>query len=90
MDCLVAAIITAGELQICVTNYVQNHVAGSTLLSFSDDEWMALIPSMGFRMELSAQETVCDQNLRSTERIETSQNRFRTSHWLRLGLTSAA
>ena len=55
-----AAIFTEGELQICITNFVQNHVAGSTLLSFSDDEWMALIPSMGFRrfirMELSAQE----------------------------------
>jgi hypothetical protein len=37
-----AGIISDADLDICVKNFEQNHVAGSTILNFSDAQWNAL------------------------------------------------
>ena len=60
-----AAIISESELDSFVMNFEKNHVAGSTILTFSNEDWNALIPSLGFRnfvrQELEAKEKLCER-----------------------------
>ena len=66
-----AAIISDEDLDIYVKNFEKNHVAGSTILNFSDSQWNALIPSLGFgnfvRQQLQAKdsEKSCLQEMRT-------------------------
>jgi len=64
-----AAIISESELDSFVMNFEKNHVAGSTILTFSNEDWNALIPSLGFRnfvrQELEAKEKLCEQERRT-------------------------
>ncbi len=51
-------------------NFEQNAVAGSTILNFSDAQWNALIPSLGFgnyvRQQRQAKERISEQEMRTT------------------------
>ncbi len=64
--------ISDADLDIYVKNFEQNHVAGSTILNFSDAQWNALIPSLGFgnyvRQQLQAKESICEQEIRTSVR----------------------
>ena len=64
-----AGIISDANSDVYVKNFEQNHVAGSTILNFSDAQWNALIPSLGFgnfvRQQLQAKEKICEQEMRS-------------------------
>ena len=61
--------ISDADLDMFVKNFEQNHVAGSTILNFSDAQWNALIPSFGFgnfvRQHLQANEKICEQEMRT-------------------------
>ena len=61
--------ISDADLDMFVKNFEQNHVAGSTILNFSDAQWNALIPSFGFgnfvRQQLQANEKICEQEMRT-------------------------
>ncbi len=64
-----ASNISDEELDIFVKNFELHHVAGSTILNFSDDQWNALIPSFGFRdfirLQLKAKEQRSQQEMRT-------------------------
>ena len=64
-----AGIIFDADLDIYVKNFEHNHVAGSTISNFSDAQWNALIPSLGFgnyvRQQLQAKERICEQEMRT-------------------------
>jgi hypothetical protein len=64
-----AGIISDADLDIYVKKFEQNHVARSTILNFSDAQWNALIPSLGFenyvRQQLQAKERICEQEMRT-------------------------
>ena len=64
-----ASNISDEELDIFVKNFELHHVAGSTILNFSDDQWNALIPSFGFRdfirLQLKAKEKRSQQEMRT-------------------------
>ena len=66
-----AGIISDADLDIYVKNFEQNHVAGPTIssLNFSDAQWNALVPSLGFenyvRQQLQAKERICEQEMRT-------------------------
>jgi hypothetical protein len=64
-----ASTISDVDLEIYVANFEQNHVAGSTILTFSDGQWKDLIPSIGFgnfvRQQLQMQEKICQQEMRT-------------------------
>ena len=64
-----ASNISDEELDIFVKNFELHHVAGSTILNFSDAQWTALIPSLGFgnyvRQQLQAKERICEQEMRT-------------------------
>jgi hypothetical protein len=60
--------VSETELEIYVKNFEQNHVAGSTILTFSDVQWNVLIPSFGFgnfiRRQLEAKQKICETEMR--------------------------
>ena len=64
-----ASTISDVDLEIYVANFEQNHVAGSTILTFSDGQWKDLIPSIGFgnfvRQQLQMQEKICQQEMQT-------------------------
>jgi hypothetical protein len=64
-----ASNISDSELDIYVKNFELHHVAGSTILNFSDDQWNALTPSFGFRdfirLQLQAKEKISQQEMRT-------------------------
>ena len=64
-----ASNISDTELDDYVKNFELHHVAGSTILNFSDDQWNALIPSFGFRdfirQQLQAKEKSSQQEMRT-------------------------
>ena len=60
--------ISEADLESYVKNLEQNHVAGSTILTFSDAQCNVLIPSFGFgnffRHQLAAKERACEEEMR--------------------------